>query len=47
MELSSSAFDEGKTIPRRYGYKHGNASPPLSITGVPDGAASLLSLIHI
>ncbi|CAI9831715.1 conserved hypothetical protein [Nitrosopumilaceae archaeon] len=41
MELGSGAFGHGGVIPRMYGYKNGNTSPPLNISGVPDGAKSL------
>jgi Raf kinase inhibitor-like YbhB/YbcL family protein len=39
--LESAAFKDGQEIPKKYGYKNGNASPPLTIQGVPDGAKSL------
>jgi Raf kinase inhibitor-like YbhB/YbcL family protein len=39
--LESSAFKDGQEIPKKYGYKNGNASPPLTIRGMPDGAKSL------
>ncbi len=39
--LESSAFDSGEVIPRKYGYKNGNNSPPLKISGVPENALSL------
>ena len=39
--LESSAFDFGKQIPRKYGYKHGNFSPPLTISGIPENTSSL------
>jgi Raf kinase inhibitor-like YbhB/YbcL family protein len=39
--LESSVFKDGQEIPKKYGYKNGNASPPLTIRGVPDGAKSL------
>ena len=41
LKLSSSAFDFGKMIPKKYGYKHGNTSPPLSIDGIPENTLSL------
>ena len=41
MELSSTAFKDNGTIPAVYSYRGGNMSPPLTITGVPEGAASL------
>ena len=39
--LESSAFTNGDIIPRKYGYKNGNASPPLKISNVPDNTLSL------
>jgi len=39
--LESEAFDSGGVIPRKYGYKNGNLSPPLKIGGVPENTSSL------
>lgn len=39
--LSSSAFEDGSEIPKKYGYQHGNTSIPLTIKNIPDGCASL------
>jgi len=39
--LESEAFDNGGVIPRKYGYKNGNLSPPLKISGVPENTSSL------
>ena len=39
--LESEAFDSGGVIPRKYGYKNGNQSPPLKISGVPENTSSL------
>ena len=41
VNLSSSAFGHGEVIPRKYGYKNENLSPPLSISDIPDGTKSL------
>lgn len=41
LSLTSPAFADGGPIPRRFGYKHGNASPPLAVSGVPPGCRSL------
>ena len=41
FSLSSPAFANGAMIPQKYGYKHGNVSPPLVIQGVPDNCTSL------
>lgn len=40
FRIESGAFGDGGTIPAKYGYKHGNCSPPLRITGTPEAAAS-------
>ena len=45
MILESSAFENGGTIPRKYGYKNGNSSPPLKITGTPKEAKSLVLIM--
>ena len=39
--LESKAFVNGGTIPKKYGYKHGNISPPLTINGIPENTSSL------
>lgn len=41
FNLTSSAFANGDEIPKKYGYKNGNHSPPLTITGIPENAVSL------
>lgn len=41
LELRSGSFGDGGEIPRRFGYKQGNHSPQLVISGVPQGTASL------
>ena len=39
--LESDAFDNGGIIPKKYGYKNGNLSPPLKISGIPENTSSL------
>jgi hypothetical protein len=39
--LESEAFDNGGVIPRKYGYKNGNLSPPLKISNIPENTSSL------
>jgi len=39
--LTSPAFDDGAPIPEKDGYTEDNVNPPLSVTGVPEDAASL------
>lgn len=41
MEMSSQSFREGAEIPRKHGYKHGNVSPQITISGAPPGTKSL------
>lgn len=41
LTLSSSAFENNMEIPQKFGYKHGNSSPPLSIQNVPENCKSL------
>lgn len=41
MKIKSTAFGSGAEIPRKYGFKKGNISPPLSISRVPEQAKSL------
>jgi len=39
--LTSSAFENGGIIPRKYGYKNENLSIPLTISEIPEGTKSL------
>ena len=41
LTLKSDAFDNDGIIPKQYGYKHGNNSPPLTISGIPENTVSL------
>jgi len=41
MILSSPAFDNGGTIPQKYGYKNKNLSIPLKISKIPEGTKSI------
>ena len=45
MKLESSAFENGKVIPRKYGYKTENFSPPLQISEIPEGTKSLVLIM--
>ena len=45
LALESSAFVNGGTIPKRFGYKHGNISPPLHISNIPQGTVSLALIV--
>ncbi|MCI4432708.1 MAG: YbhB/YbcL family Raf kinase inhibitor-like protein [Nitrosopumilus sp.] len=39
--LESTAFENGKKIPKKYGYNNSNTSPPLKIKGIPQNTKSL------
>ncbi len=43
--LSSSAFDVGGAIPRRYSCDGPDVSPPLSWSGSPEGTAAFLLIV--
>lgn len=45
FSLTSHAFQNGSEIPRKYGYKNGNVSPPLTIQDVPNGTESLVLIM--
>lgn len=45
MKLTSAAFDDDRSIPRKYGYKAGNVNPPLSISEVSGDAKSLVLIM--
>jgi len=46
MKLSSTAFNRGDPLPRKYAKEHGNVSPPLSFAEVPDGAKSIALIMN-
>ena len=41
MKLESSSFENGATIPKKFGYKNGNVSPSLIIGDIPKSTKSL------
>ncbi len=41
LTMKSQAFENGGVIPRKYGYKNGNRSPPLTIHNIPEDTSSL------
>jgi Raf kinase inhibitor-like YbhB/YbcL family protein len=45
MQLSSTAFTEGASIPAKYTCDDKNVSPPLKWSGVPSGAKSLALIV--
>jgi Raf kinase inhibitor-like YbhB/YbcL family protein len=46
MTLSSYAIEPGKPIPEHHTCEGVDSSPPLSWSGVPDGARSLALILH-
>jgi hypothetical protein len=45
MRLTSSAFDQGEAIPRRFTCDGPDVSPPLALADVPDGTVSLVLIM--
>jgi len=45
LTLESKAFENGGSIPKKFGYKHGNTNPPLTITQVPENTMSLAMIM--
>ncbi|RYJ14848.1 YbhB/YbcL family Raf kinase inhibitor-like protein [Halogeometricum borinquense] len=45
LTLSSSAFEDGETLPNRFTCEGKGVSPPLSIAGVPDETESLALVV--
>ena len=45
MNFESKAFENGSIIPKKYGYKHGNISPPLKINEIPTNTISLVLIM--
>ena len=45
MKLESPSFENGGTIPKKFGYKNGNVSPSLIISEVPESAKSLAMIM--
>ena len=45
MKLTSPAFKNDSIITKKYGYKHGNISPPLKIEKIPEGTKSLVLIM--
>lgn len=46
FQLNSPVFAENGDIPDKYTCKGENISPPLEISGIPDGTASLALIMH-
>lgn len=45
MKLSSTSFENNDQIPKKFGYKNENLSPPLTISGVPNQTKSLVLIM--
>jgi len=45
MILESNAFENRGIIPRKYGYKNDNLSPPLKISEIPENTKSLVLIM--
>jgi len=45
MKLQSSAFEHGRSIPKIYTCQGKGINPPLDISGVPEGAVSLVLIM--
>jgi Raf kinase inhibitor-like YbhB/YbcL family protein len=45
MKLTSSAFEQGKAIPKKYTCDGEDINPPLKIEGVPEGTKSLALIV--
>jgi hypothetical protein len=45
LELTSPAFAAGERLPDRFGFANENASPPLAISGIPEGTESLVLIM--
>jgi len=45
LDITSGAFAEGDTIPRRHTCEGEDVSPPLAWTGVPEGTRSLALIV--
>ena len=45
MQITSSAFRDGETIPRMYSREGAELSPPLTVDDVPDGTEALALIV--
>lgn len=45
LAIQSSSFSNGQEIPKKYGYKHGNVSPQISIGEIPTETQSLVMIM--
>ena len=45
FSITSSDFEEGGEIPKKFGYKHGNETPRIELHNVPEFVCSSVALI--
>lgn len=45
FSLTSDSFENGGVIPQKFGYKHGNHSPSLTIQNIPEGTQSMVLIM--
>jgi len=45
LTLESKSFENNGSIPKKFGYKHGNTSPSLTITQIPENTVSLAMIM--
>jgi len=45
LTLESKSFENNGSIPKKFGYKHGNTSPSLLITQIPENTVSLAMIM--
>jgi Raf kinase inhibitor-like YbhB/YbcL family protein len=45
MKVTSSAFKDNEMMPDRFGYRHENVNPPLSVEGAPQGTKSMALIV--
>ncbi len=46
LKIASPAFDDGRTVPRRYTCDGDDISPPLEWSGAPTGTKSVVLIVH-
>jgi len=45
LTLESKSFKNNESIPKKFGYKHGNVSPHLKINDIPENTKSLVLIM--
>ena len=46
FSISSSDFNEGEEIPKKFGYKHGNHQPDISIGPLSENTKTVSLIMH-